>query len=126
MELEKYLFELYDLADYFQVKLLRQLVSQGFKKILEDFTAERFLITVRESDLVEFKGILVHYIAARFRELSNRDFLFHKLGKNMLRRVLQRIVVIASSDCNSAVRYYPSEFIVEETVEESDEEIEEF
>jgi hypothetical protein len=126
MELEKYLFELYDLADYFQVKLLRELVSQGFKKMLEDSTVEGYLTMVRERDLVEFKGILVHFIAARFRELSNRDFPFHKLGKHMLRRVLQRIVVIASSDCNSMVRFYPSEFIVEETVEESDEEVEEF
>jgi hypothetical protein len=75
------LFELYDLADYFQVVSLKDLVLLCFKKYLKDETAELFLKCIQERDLTVFKGIMANYIAARYLHCQLETFHFIKVGK---------------------------------------------
>jgi hypothetical protein len=120
------LFELYDLADYFQVVSLKELVSLCFMKYLTDETAEIFLKCIQERDLTAFKGIMANYVAARYFSLSKRNFPFHKVGKTMLSKIFERIVAISRTpDSVKTITFYSVESISYPEGED-DEEIEEF
>jgi hypothetical protein len=120
------LFELYDLADYFQVVSLKDLVLLCFKKYLKDETAELFLKYIQERDLTVFKGIMANYIAARYFSLSARNFPFHKVGKIMLSKIFKRIVAISRTPGSvKTIEIYPVES-TSPPEDEDDEEIEEF
>jgi hypothetical protein len=129
-DLKHHLFELYDLADYFQVQSLKDLMIERCKQYLTDETAESFLDRILQRNAPELKRIICYYIAARFRELSDKGFSFHKVGKIMLKKILLRIVQILKSSPDIPHRYYPSNpeigCVEEGEEEEVDEDIEDF
>jgi hypothetical protein len=89
-DLETYLFELYDLSDYFQVQPMKFLVLNGFEKYLTNITAESFLKCIRDREIYELKGRMADYLAAHFMELLKVDFPFYKVGKIILQLMVSR------------------------------------
>jgi hypothetical protein len=81
---------------------------ERFKQYLTDETAESFLNRILQRNAPELKRISCYYIAARFRELSDKGFSFHKVGKNMLKKILLRVVEILKSSPDIPHPYYLS------------------
>jgi hypothetical protein len=117
------LCNLYYLADYFQVFGLKELVINGFKKYLKDSNVRNYLtIVCARNNLGEFKALLVKYIAARHKELSENMFPFHEIGKTMLLKIFKEIATISKIELKSHI-YYHTNPAEEEEVEEEGEEV---
>jgi hypothetical protein len=96
--LEQYLFELNHLADYFQVGKLKALVMKGMKEYLNMDTVESFLLNLKNIVDPSVKEVLVRFVADNFDKLLVESFLFHKIGRTMLCRVLRRMTENENKD----------------------------
>jgi hypothetical protein len=125
-EMEKNLFELYDLSDYFQVASLKDYVKVVFRKYLTVHSAKAYLDHVRERNAPDLAEILAHFIADYLTRLT--DFPFEKVGKLMLTKILKRIAAITASPVYGAPAHPPATSSSAPTLnsEEEDEEIEDF
>jgi hypothetical protein len=112
-----FFFELRELSDYFQVQNLTKLLDKGIKSFVTTETAGKVLITIRERGLVELHSFMVKYIVDNFRELVRVGFPFHRMGKNMLTKVLKKLTSDETIDVETE-RAAPED--------EKDEEIEEY
>jgi hypothetical protein len=81
VDLKDYLFELYDLCDYFQVKTLRELIMEGIKPLLTVETAEVYLLRIRTQNEPDLKTVFMTFVAENHVELYEKNFPFHKVGK---------------------------------------------
>jgi hypothetical protein len=115
--LVNFFFELRELSDYFQVQNLTNLLGEGIQSYVTAESAGKFLISIREQDLVEFHPFMVNYIADNFKELVEVSFPFHKMGKIMLTKVFKEL---ASNGVNSENESK------EDEKDEKDEEIEDY
>jgi hypothetical protein len=88
---KRFLLQLYDLSDYFQVKKLKDLVLKGIKKCLTVKTAELYLSRVGYREEHELQDTFVAFVAENFCELSQMRYPFHKMGKVMLLQVLETV-----------------------------------
>jgi hypothetical protein len=112
-----FFFELRELSDYFQVQNLTKLLDKGIQSFVTTETAGKVLITIRERGLVELHSFMVKYIVDNFRELVRVGFPFHRMGKNMLTKVLKKLTSDETIDVETE-RAAPED--------EKDEEIEEY
>jgi hypothetical protein len=126
LDLKENLFELYYLSDYFQVASLKELVLKAFKKYLNDSNAEMYLENIHCCNASELKGIMAYFLASRFKQLVEKQFPFHKLGKIILSKFLQRLSVTNGTGYEPGITgtWYPPESTA--VITEEDEEIEDF
>jgi hypothetical protein len=122
-DLKENLFELYYLSDYFQAISLKELVTNAFKKYLNDSNAESFMEKILDCNASELKGVMACYLCYRFKPLFDRQFPFHKLGKIMLSKFLERLTATNGHYGNNTSWYTPQTIAV---TNEEDEEIEDF
>jgi hypothetical protein len=89
VDLEQYIFELYDLCDYFQVKTLKELILEGIKPLLTVETAELYLLRIRTQNEPDLRTIFSTFVAENHVELHENNFPFHQVGKNMLLEIFR-------------------------------------
>jgi hypothetical protein len=127
-----FFFELSDLSDYFQVQNLTKLLLKGIKSYLTSELAGKFLLGIRERNLVRLRSFMVSYIMTNFRELVQAEFPFHKMGKIMLTKVFKGLAGDDDEDdddCADDESENDGETVFPKTPQmedEQDEEIEEY
>jgi hypothetical protein len=113
------LFDLYYLADYFQVGGLKELAVNGFKKYLNGSNVAHYLTMIRSRNILELKTLLLKFIIAHHQVLSKAMFPFHKVGKIMLLKIFKGIAIISKKSCHL---YYHDDFLSLEKFDDDDEE----
>jgi hypothetical protein len=98
--LKRFIPDLYFLSDYFQVKTLKSLVLKTVRDSLNVENAVSYLSLIVGSEDSALKCDFCDFIASNHSSLSNNDFPFHKVGKNMLFLIFRRM----ASSCHLSYR----------------------
>jgi hypothetical protein len=89
--LKRFIPDLYFLSDYFQVKTLKSLGLKTVRDSLNIENAVSYLSLIVGSEDSALKCDFCDFIASNYISLSNTDFPFHKVGKNMLFLIFRRM-----------------------------------
>jgi hypothetical protein len=90
-ELKQFIYDLFFLSDYVQVKTLKSLVMKTMRDSFSKETATLYLPLIVASDDPELQSDFCSFIVAKHVALSNDDFPFHEVGKDMLFLIFQRM-----------------------------------
>jgi hypothetical protein len=83
-DFKSFMFELYDLSTFYQVKSLKVLCLGGIRDALDKEPAEQILTRILSLHKISprLKQILADHVASEYSDLTTVQFPFHKLGKN--------------------------------------------
>jgi hypothetical protein len=82
--LKEYLLDLFDLADYFQVEMLKKVALKGMKNWLTMRTANVYLPRIRNCNVPDLVESFTTFISSNQAKLYFETFPFHQLGKTLL------------------------------------------
>lgn len=95
-DLEQFLFELYELADYFQVITLRNIIRSNIMTSLSLDNIEEYVGWFGQQCDEELQNSLITFVAKNSTALAVRNFPFHKLGNEMIDLVFRKQAYLAN------------------------------
>jgi hypothetical protein len=88
--MKQYIFELYELSDYFQAAELKKSIFTELKRFLSLENVRHCLKWFRKQNDFDLEDIFVDFVVNNAVPLAMQNFPFHGLGKTMINKVFQK------------------------------------